>query len=153
MIRQHGRHRHVLNQIVIITGDDKTKDVTMSVCSFLDMLPEIGRSKNLNQLFDICIPQQSQCILKSPKINKWPLLVERESTNSEKPLRKSKSACGFHTSKNHGEECRLAHLSYESATIFWSETLPVSQVSVMTRASTSISLTTSAISSNLLQID
>ena len=56
MIRQHEGDRHTLDQIVINTGDDKMQDVTMSVCSFLHMVPEIGRSKNVSQLFGICIP-------------------------------------------------------------------------------------------------
>ncbi|KAK2157252.1 hypothetical protein LSH36_194g00020 [Paralvinella palmiformis] len=44
---QHGRHRHTLNQIVTITGDG----IKCDTGSFFDMLPEIGRSKNVSQLF------------------------------------------------------------------------------------------------------
>jgi len=43
------------------------------------MLPEIGRSKNVSQMFGICIPL---AIL-------GPLLVARESTNSENSMKKS----------------------------------------------------------------
>ena len=58
---------------------------------------------------------QSQCILNSPKINRWPLLVAIGSTNPENTMKKCAAfPNGFHTSKNHGEECRLPHLSYES---------------------------------------
>ena len=55
MFRQYRRRKHTLDQIIIIKRDATNKTVNRHMCYVLHMLPEIDKSKNYSQLFDICI--------------------------------------------------------------------------------------------------
>jgi len=74
MIRQRGRHRHTLIQIVITKEMSRSK-MWPCVSSFLDMLPDFVDLRMSASCLVSAFIWQSQCILESPTINRWPLFI------------------------------------------------------------------------------